>query len=300
MNYRHLYYFWIVGKEGGFARAANRLGVAVQTVSAQVRALERQLGHELLKPDGRGVVLTDAGQRALIRADEIFQLGKVLQDEVAQIASRPVMRFSVGLSDGLSKLAAHALLQPVLEENGLRLLCHEGELEALLAELVQHRLDVVLASQPAPPNINLRLLSDRVGTSQIDWFGVRQWVTRQQQEAFPANLATLPVLLPTRHSMLRLSLDQWFESRAIKPNIVGEFEDSALMAVFGAKGMGIFPASRLGASDWDLLPQLRRLGECLGVQEDIYAIRHRRSDAHPLLQRVIRASQLASGKGGSC
>ncbi|HCN72114.1 MAG TPA: LysR family transcriptional regulator, partial [Pusillimonas sp.] len=120
MNYRHLYYFWIVGKEGGFARAANRLGVAVQTVSAQVRALERQLGHELLKPDGRGVVLTDAGQRALIRADEIFQLGKVLQDEVAQIASRPVMRFSVGLSDGLSKLAAHALLQPVLEENGLR------------------------------------------------------------------------------------------------------------------------------------------------------------------------------------
>lgn len=298
MNYRHLYYFWIVGKEGGFARAASRLGVAVQTVSAQVRALEKDLGHELLKPDGRGVVLTDAGRRALVRADEIFQLGKVLQDEVAQIASRPMMRFSVGLSDGLSKLAAHTLLQPVLEESGLQLLCHEGELEALLSELAQYRLDVVLASQPAPPNPNLRLLSDRIASSEIDWFGPRKWVSKEAQEAFPDILATLPVLLPTRHSMLRLSLDRWFETCGIKPNIVGEFEDSALMAVFGAKGMGVFPTSRLGASDWDLLPRLRRLGQCTGVHEDIYAIRHRRSDAHPLLQRVMRVSQLARGKGG--
>ena len=59
-NYKHLYYFWVVAKEGGVSRAANKLGTAVQTVSSQVRELERALGCELLKPAGRGLALTDA------------------------------------------------------------------------------------------------------------------------------------------------------------------------------------------------------------------------------------------------
>ena len=70
-SYRHLHYFWIVAQEGGFARAAERLGLAVQTVSAQVHELERSLGHLLLKPDGRGVALTEAGQAAFEGAQEI-------------------------------------------------------------------------------------------------------------------------------------------------------------------------------------------------------------------------------------
>jgi len=75
LNYRHLYYFWVVTKEGGFARAAERLDMAVQTISAQVRELEKALGHQLLKPAGRGVAMTEAGQAAFARAEEIFQLG---------------------------------------------------------------------------------------------------------------------------------------------------------------------------------------------------------------------------------
>ncbi len=135
LNYHPLHCFWVVAKEGGFARAAERLDLAVQTISAQVRELEKALGHPLLKPAGRGVALTEAGQAAFARAEEIFQLGQFIPDEVREIASGKVVRLTVGLSDGISKLAAFALLAPVLETPTLRLSCHEGEFEQLLADL---------------------------------------------------------------------------------------------------------------------------------------------------------------------
>lgn len=135
LNYRHLHYFWVVAQEGGFVRAAERLDIAVQTISAQVRELERALGHQLLKPAGRGVALTEAGQAAFARADEIFQLGQRLPDEVRQAATTQVTRLRVGFSDGISKLAAHAVLAPALQIPDVRLVCHEGEFDELQAEL---------------------------------------------------------------------------------------------------------------------------------------------------------------------
>ena len=162
-NYRHLYYFWVVAKEGGFARAAERLDMAIQTISAQVRELEKSFGHQLLKPQGRGVTLTEAGEVAYARAEEIFQIGQRIPQEVMQAATVPAIRLSVGLSDGISKLAAHKLLGPALQESQLKLVCHEGEIEQLMAELALHHLDLVLAGQPAAHNSNLRLSSRRTG-----------------------------------------------------------------------------------------------------------------------------------------
>lgn len=287
LNYRHLHYFWVVTKEGGFARAAQRLDMAVQTVSAQVRELERTLGHQLLKPAGRGVALTDAGQAAFARAEEIFQLGQGIPDEVREAASGKQARLSVGLSDGISKLAAHALLQPALDTPNLRLVCHEGEVEQLLGELALHRLDMVLAGQAAPRNPNLRLISERLVASPVEWLGPAQWVDRNARERFPACLNELPVLLPTGHSALRQQLDQWFEARALRPRIAGEFEDSALLAVFAARGLGVFPVSRLGADGIGLMRGLRRLGGSDGVKEEVHAIRSRRGQHHPLVARVL-------------
>ncbi|MDQ8021553.1 MAG: LysR family transcriptional regulator [Moraxellaceae bacterium] len=291
LNYRHLHYFWVVAKEGGFARAAERLDMAVQTVSAQVRELEKSLGHQLLKPAGRGVSLTDAGQAAFARAEEIFLLGQGLADEVREAATDRRARLSVGLSDGISKLAAHALLEPVLAMEGLHLVCHEGEFEQLLTELALHHLDVVLAGQPAPRNPNLRLGSERLAASPVEWYGPAALVSKAQRERFPQSLAGLPVLLPTGHSALRSSLDRWFDNLGLHPNLVGEFEDSALMAVFAARGLGVFPVSRLGADDIGLLRGLRLLGRSDEVKEDIYAIRSRRGQHHPLVQQIVAAAQ---------
>ena len=291
LNYRHLHYFWVVTKEGGFARAAERLEMAVQTISAQVRELEKSLGHQLLKPAGRGVALTEAGQAAFARAEEIFRIGQQIPDEVREAASGQHLRLAVGLSDGLSKLAAHALLEPLLGSSAPRLLCHEGEVGQLLAELALHRLDLVLAGLPAPPNPNLRLISERLLASPVDWYGPKTLVNAASLAQFPQCLDRLPVLLPTAHSALRPALERWFESHQLQPRIVGEFEDSALLAVFAARGLGVFPVSRLGAGDLGLMRGLRRLGSCDGVQEEIHAIRSRRGQHHPLVGQLIAAAR---------
>lgn len=288
LNYRHLHYFWIVAKEGGFARAAERLDMAIQTVSAQVKELEKSLGHQLLRPEGRRMVLTEAGQAAFARAEEIFHLGQALPGEVRAAASGRGARLAVGLADGISKLAAHALLAPVLATPDLRLLCHEGEHEQLLGELAMHHLDLVLAGRPAPPNPNLRLSSDLLATAPVDWHAPAELVRRARGRDLPALLQALPVLLPTSHSALRATLDDWFEAQGIVPQVVGEFEDSALMAVFAARGMGMFPCSRLGANDLALLRGLRAVGSSAGVHEEVYAIRGRRGRHHRLVEQVVQ------------
>jgi LysR family transcriptional activator of nhaA len=291
LNYRHLYYFWIVVKEGGFARAAERLDMAVQTISAQVRELEKSIGRQLLKPAGRGVTMTEAGETAFSRAEQIFLLGEALLDEMRDAGGEGLARLAVGLSDGISKLAAHALLAPVLGTPSLRLLCHDGEHAHLLSELALHRLDLVLACQPAPHNADLRVLSQRLVGSPVDWYGPAEIVRKAARAGFPQCLADLPVLLPTRHAALRARLDRWFEAKGIRPRIVGEFEDSALMAVFAARGLGVFPLAELGAEDLSLLRGLRWLGRADGVIEEIHAIRSRRGQHHALASQVLAAAR---------
>jgi LysR family transcriptional activator of nhaA len=291
LNYRHLYYFWVVTKEGGFARAAQRLDMAVQTISAQVRELERSLGHQLLKPAGRGLGLTEAGAAAFARAEEIFQLGQLIPDEVRAAAEAPTVRCAVGLSDGLSKLAAHALLAPVLTTSSLHLVCHEGDVAHLVAELSLHHLDMVLAGQSAPRNPNLRLTSERLAASPVFWYGPANHVRDEDIAQFPHSLRQLPVLLPTSHSALRPALDRWFESLKLQPRIVGEFQDSALMAVFAARGLGVFPVSSLGAKDAGLMHGMRLLGRCDEVKEEVHAIRSRRGQHHPLVLQVLAAAR---------
>lgn len=290
LNYRHLHYFWVVAKEGGIARGAERLGMAVQTVSAQVRELERALGHQLLKPQGRGVTLTDAGRIAFERAERIFQIGQAIPREVREAATTPVVRLSVGMSDGLSKLAAHALLDGVLQTTGLQLTCHEGEFDELMAELALHQLDIVLAGEPAPPNPNLKVLSRLLVSSPVAWCGPSALVSRKAQTEFPHCLDRLPVLLPTGHSPLRNALDAWFEAEGLAPRVVGEFEDSALLSVFAARGMGVFPISTLGMEDISLMRGLRLLAKT-ALMEDVYAIFTRRSQHHPLVKQILDSSK---------
>lgn len=291
LSYRHLYYFWVVAKEGGFARAAERLDMAIQTISAQVKALEQALGLQLLKPAGRGVTLTDAGEAVFARAEEIFQLGELIPEEAAAAASRQTVRLAVGMSDGLSKLAAHALLKPVLDEPALRLVCHEGEVDDLLAELALHRLDLVLACQAPAHNTNLRLSSERLVVSRVDWYGPTSMVDEARIAAFPASLGELPLLLPTPHAALRGRIDRWFEAQRISPRVVGEFEDSALLSLFAAQGMGVFPVSTLGAADLVAVRGLRLLGHSEDLQEEIHAIRSRRGMHHPLVLRVLAVAR---------
>ncbi len=286
-NYKHLYYFWVVAKEGGISRAADKLDMAVQTVSAQVRELERSLGYALLKPAGRGLVLTEAGLAAMQQADQIFQLGEALPALVRDAVSTPAVRLAVGISDGLPKLVVHRLLKPALTEPNLRLLCHEGELDDLLGDLALHRMDVVLSDRPAPTNPNIKLYSHALGSSAFAWYGTAELV-KTARKNFPDSLADMPVLLPTAHTAVRERLDHWFEQSAIRPRIVGEFEDSALLKTFGASGMGLFPAAEWVHENLLAHYAVMRLGPCEGVTEEFFAIGTERKVNHPLVQRLLQ------------
>jgi LysR family transcriptional activator of nhaA len=285
-SYRHLYYFWVVAREGSVTGAAARLGMAVQTISAQVHALERDLGYALFKPAGRGLALTEAGQAALGQAEQIFQLGERLPELVRDAASQPGLRLAVGISDGVSKLATHRLLRPALDHEALHLVCLEDEFDDLLGDLALHRLDLVLADRPAPTGANLRLYSHALGASGIAWYAPPS-LQAQARRGFPHSLSRLPVLLPTSHVSVRAQLDQWFERHGVKPIIKGEFEDSAMLATFGSAGLGIFPAAEIGEKVLTEQQGLRRIGVCDGVEERFYAIGTERKVAHPLVQRIV-------------
>lgn len=289
-SYRHLYYFWVVAKEGGISRAAARLGMAVQTVGTQVRELERSLGYALLKPAGRGLVLTEAGMAAMRQADQIFQLGEQLPAVVRDAVSSPGVRLAVGISDGLPKLVVRRLLQPVMHESNLRLLCHEDEFEDLLGDLALHRLDVVLADRSPPSNPNFKLYSHSLGSSALAWYAPLS-LYAAARKSFPQSLAKVPVLLPTTHVAVRVRLDQWFERMSVTPNVVGEFEDSALLKTFGSSGMGVFPAAELISDELIAQYKVRRVSPCDGVEEHFFLIVAEKKVQHPLTQRLLLAPQ---------
>ncbi|WP_298214907.1 LysR family transcriptional regulator [Acidovorax sp.] len=292
-NYRHLFYFWVVAKEGGIARAAERLDMAVQTISAQVRELEKALGVALLRTEGRNLVLTDAGVAALHEADHIFALGEMLPLRVREAATGQTLRLNLGISDGIAKLAVHRLLTPVLDEPHLRLLCHEGEFQPLLGELALHKLDAVLADRAAPPNPALRTTSQLLGTSAIAWYAPPLWAEAAAQ-GFPHSLAVVPVLLPTDHAAMRSRIDHWLERERIRPRIAGEFEDSALLSTFAATGMGVMPAPESLGAHLAQTHGLVQVGTTPDVQEQFHLIYSARKVMHPLLTRLLEA-----GKSGT-
>jgi LysR family transcriptional activator of nhaA len=285
-SYRHLYYFWVVAQEGGMAKAAQRLGMAVQTVSAQVRELERDLGTSLLKPAGRGLALTDAGKAAVAQADQIFQLGEQLPAAVREAGAAPVMRLAVGISDRLPKLAVHQLLQPVISEPGLRLICHEGDFDDLLGELALRRIDLVISDREATGRPHLKLHSQCLASSELAWYAAPK-LAPSVMRRFPEALQEVPVLLPTTHAAVRVPLDQWLEARGLRPRIAGEFEDSALLATFAAAGMGVMPAASLMEQELIQRFGLQRVGVCADLLEPFHAITVASKWPHPLVAKLL-------------
>lgn len=268
------------------ARAAERLDMALPTISTQVRELEKSLGVSLLKPQGRNLVLTEAGVAAMHEADQIFAIGEKLPHKVQQAVSGANVRFNVGISDGVAKLAVHRMLAPVLSEPKLRLLCHEGEFEELLAELTLHKLDAVLSDRAAPAKSELRLTSQLLSSSPIAWYAPSHWADSASTN-FPRSFANIPLLLPTRHSAVRLRIDQWLERERIKPLIAGEFEDSALLMTFAAAGMGVFPAPISIQEEILETHKLEQIGVCDSVDEEFHLIYTARKVLHPLLLRLL-------------
>jgi LysR family transcriptional activator of nhaA len=285
-NFRHLYYFWVVAKEGSITRAAERLGLAIQTVSSQITLLEQSVGKSLFTQQGRRLVLTDAGEVARKFADQIFLLGEQMQ-EALDGSGNLRTRLTVGLADSLPKLTAFRLLEVTTHLPApVRLVCYEDQHDALLADLALHKLDVVLTDRALSTGSTLRVFSHLLFESEMTVVGTEA-LADAYKEDFPKKLNGAPFLLPTRNNALRIKIDEWFEMQGVHPDIVGEFEDNALLNTFGRRGLGLFFAPAALASD--LLEQLQAVlvGRVPEVREQFYAISNERKIQHPAVAAIL-------------
>jgi LysR family transcriptional regulator, transcriptional activator of nhaA len=291
INYHHLLYFWLVAREGSLARASGELRLAQSTVSKQIHQLETTLGNALFAKSGRRLVLTESGRVVFRYAEEIFGLGREMVDT---LKDRPVgkpLRVTVGVADIVPKLVAEHVLAPALKlSERVRLICREDKPDRLLADLALHELDVILTDAPPSPQVKVRAFSHLLGASEIAFFGRPELASKYRRD-FPSSLNGAPVLLPTENTVMRRSLEQWFESRGIRPDIVGEFEDSALLNVFGLRGAGLFPAASVISRELETQYKVRPVGTVSGVQERLYAVTVERRIKHPAVAAICDAAE---------
>lgn len=291
LNYKHLQYFWAVAREGSIARACEILHVTQPAISTQIRKLEHSLGEKLFRKSGRNLALTDAGQVVFRYADEIFSLGQELTESLGGHRSGRPLRFVVGVSDALPKLVAYRLIAPALGmEEPVRLVLREDRVDELFGDLALHRLDLVLADSPLPPTARVRAYNHPLGECGVTVFGTPP-LAREHREGFPHSLDGAPFLVPTENTTLRRSLDRWFEQQGIRPELVAEIEDSAVLKVFGQAGAGLFAAPSVIEDEVVRQYRVEIVGRAEAVRERFYAISVERRLKHPAVVAISEAAR---------
>jgi len=293
INYHHLLYFWTVAKEGSVSKACEKLRLAQPTISGQLRMLEESLGEKLFARAGRGLVLTEVGQVVYRYADEIFSVGRELLDVLKGRPQGRPLRLAVGISDAMPKLIAYRILQPALEIGSpVQLVCYEDKPERLLVELSSHSLDLVLSDSPVTPAVRVKAFNHLLGSSSTAFFCAPAQVARYRKD-FPRSLDGAPFLLPMENSHSRRLLEQWFEEERIRPRVIGEFQDSALMKVFGSAGAGVFAAPEAIQKEVREHYRVALIGTTPRVTEAYYALSVERRLKHP---GVIQICDRARGE----
>jgi LysR family transcriptional activator of nhaA len=291
LNYHHLLYFWTVAREGGLVPAGKVLHLSHPTLSAQIHALEERLGEPLFVKEGRKRRLTDVGQTVFRYADEIFTVGQELLEAVKGSARGKPLRLDVGVADVVPKFIVRRLLQPALAlPEAIHLFCHEDSHDKLLTRLASHELDLVLADAPVPPGSRVRAFSHLLGETSVSFLGSQE-LARVYRRGFPKSLNEAPMLLPLENLSLRRAIDQWFDQQSIKPRVIAEFEDSALLKVFGSDGVGIFPAPT--AIEKEIIERygVVRIGLAKEVRERFYAISGERRLKHPAVVAITETAR---------
>lgn len=291
INYKHLHYFWVVAKEGGIARASERLHLTPQTISGQLSVLEENLGEALFSRVGRNLEMTETGRLVLSYADEIFSLGGELEEMVRNLPGGRPLVFKVGVADVVPKSIAYRLLAPALQlPEPVRIVCREGILDTLLTELAMHQIDMVIADGPIPANINVRGFNHPLGDCGISFFASPKLASELDKD-FPQNLNGAPLLLQGEMAVVRSRLIQWFNKLHLHPRIVGEFDDSALMKAFGQGGAGVFIAPTPIAKEVEKQYGVVVIGQTDEVREQFYAISVERKISHPAVSEITEAAR---------
>ena len=291
LNFKHLRYFWVVAKAGGIARASERLHLTPQTISGQISLFEEVLGYKLFARVGRRLELTEAGRTVLSYAEEIFTLGEELEGVLRSPDEGRPLQFRVGVADAVPKVVAYLLLEPAVKEQApLRIVCREGKLTSLLADLAVHRLDIVIADSPMPASVNIKGFNHLLGECDVTFFAAPK-LARSLEGRFPRSMDGAPLLLPGEDAAVRPRLIRWFDEERIYPRVVGEFDDGALLKAFGRAGAGIFAAPSAIAEQVQRQYSVVAIGRTEAVTEAFYAISVERRLTHPAVVAITSAAR---------
>ncbi|GJM23429.1 MAG: transcriptional activator NhaR [Planctomycetota bacterium] len=293
LNYHHLQYFWAVVQEGGIAAASRRLKVGRPSISMQIKKLEQDLGEPLFVRRGRKLELTDTGRLVHSYAEDIFRTGRELLGAVRGRPSGRPLKFRVGIADVMAKLLAFRLLLPALDpeaDTPLALDCREDHPDRLFAALAAHELDLVLSDIPLAPGRDVKAFNHRVGESTLTLFAAPT-LARRLKRGFPRSLDGAPFLMPARNTAGRAALERWLDAQDLRPLVLGEFQDSALLNVFGQAGRGVFPAPTVVAQEIREQFGVRPLGELEQVRDRYYAISPERRIKHPAVVRLVERAK---------
>ena len=292
LNYKHLHYFWVVAKCGSIALASQRLHITPQTISGQLSLFEDVLGEALFNRDNRRFELTERGKLVLSYADEIFSLGQELEGALRQQPVNRPMQFKIGVCDSVPKSIAYRLIEPALRTTDpIRIVCREGSITNLLAELAVHKLDIVIADRPMPSSVDVRAFNHSLGECGLTFFASPAIASTINHKPFPDCLDGAPMLLPGEDDATRANLMHWFNTHKISPRITGEFDDAALMKVFGQAGTGVFAAPATTADQIEPQYQVVTIGSTKEVTKSFYAISVERKLKHPAVVAISEAAR---------
>ena len=292
MNFKHLHYFWAAAKAGGIVRAGRQLHITPQTLSAQIKLLEDSLGCRLLQKSGRGVELTPEGRTALSYADQIFALGAELEAAVSSKgAAGRSLSFRVGIADSVPKAIAYRLLEPALGvPEPVRLICHEGNFRDLLAQLAVHRLDLLVADEPMSKQTSVKAFNHTLGTTAMSFF-VAPALKNEFKGPFPDCLDGAPMLVQGSSSAMRQRLDLWLAEHHLRPRLIGEFDDAALLKAFGGEGRGVFMSPSVLEEETCAQYGVRVLGRAPELVEEFFGVSPERRITHPCVAAITHAAR---------
>jgi len=291
LNFKHLYYFWATAKAGGVMRAGEQLHTTPQTLSAQIKLLEERLGCALFRKSGRKLELTEQGRTALGYADQIFALSAELEGAIGRARNGPAaLDFRVGIADQVPKAIAYRLIEPALQVSGVRLICHEGKMQDLLAQISVHRLDLVIADEPMGKNLSVKAFNHALGTTAMSFFAAPS-LKKSLSGRFPKCMDGAPMLAQGTASAMRQRLELWLAEQGLHPRLIGEFDDAALMLAFGREGQGVFMSPTVLEAETCAQYGVKVLGRTSELVEEFFAISVERRITHPCVAAITEAAR---------
>ncbi len=292
-NFHHLYYFYAIAQAGSVSQAAKELRLSQPALSYQLKHLEKYLSVTLFERKGRKLILTEEGHSALSYAKQIFDVGKEFVDGLRDRSQKGRIRIQIGVSNSIPKTFANALLKFILKiEPETHILLHEDTLDQMIENLKDHLLDVVLSDMPFQASNEEGIQNHLIGRIPIV-FCAHPLVAKKIKN-FPKDLAGAPMILPTSHSRLFHSVQEFFVSRSIAPKIIAEIQDVELIHRMVLEGIGIAPLNKFSILHTPFRKQLTILDKNTrhDIHDSIYLITKVRKNTHPLVEKIVEGFRL--------